>query len=304
VSLREWRNSKEGSILVLGHHPEAAPAIKALNRVFVQRLTQIALNPEVDDYGDSYFFLDEFATLGRIHEFENFVTTAREYNGAVILGFQNVQQIKQAYDEEVTDVILQEMASKAFLKCSGAAAGWAADEIGEYEGDETTFSESNKLGEFTTKSKNTRSEKKHAVMKEEIAGLPLFREGQPLCGFYLSSFLDTQQGGIVYRHEYSQAELAHIIKPHSSEPDFIPHQKRDAVLRRWTPEERTRLGLSQKQEQKQQQKQEDSQAEDHDQKAKEPEEQKPPEGSRKKRRKITLEDDDDDIDRHKRRRPQ
>ncbi len=121
-SLKDFRDNKDGMILILGSHREANSPLQALNSVIIQRATQMLLTDSETRTRRSWVFLDEFTSLGKIDDFQTIMQEGRSKGVCNILSFQNIETVRHLYTKEIANAIASECATKIFLKCEGAQA--------------------------------------------------------------------------------------------------------------------------------------------------------------------------------------
>lgn len=132
-SLKEFRDNKDGMILILGSHREANSPLQALNSVIIQRATQMLLTDSETRTRRSWVFLDEFTSLGKIDDFQTIMQEGRSKGICNILSFQNIETVRHLYTKEIANAIASECATKVFLKCEGAQAAWVEEFLGKRE---------------------------------------------------------------------------------------------------------------------------------------------------------------------------
>jgi hypothetical protein len=131
VSVRQWLEG--GQVWVLGEHEEARPAMNAINRLILTRMSQSLL--QETDYPEprTFMFLDELQSI-HVEALQEIATKGRSKGICLIMAFQSIQGMYDRYGKEVTDSILGQIRYKAFLKMSDApTAQWASMQMGETE---------------------------------------------------------------------------------------------------------------------------------------------------------------------------
>jgi hypothetical protein len=222
ISLREWRDNKKGTILVLGRDPEAKSAIERLNRVFFERLSQILLKDEDTTNRQSWLFLDEFSKMGKLTGFDDLITNGRSKGTCIALAFQNIQGVKKVYGEELADEIISECGSKAFLKCDGETARWASKEIGKTlkEKKSRTVSSSNNLSIQVGETIDSKEE--DVIYPSDFADLPIAGTENGVGGFYITSWVS---GVWKHQQDWNQNKLGEIAQITSTEPNIVERNK-------------------------------------------------------------------------------
>jgi hypothetical protein len=121
----------------------------------------------------TWFVLDELASLQRLPQLHTAITENRKSNNPVVLGFQGRSQLETRYGHDA-EVMLSQPATKIFLRTSEAhAAKWIADTIGEVEIER--LRESRSHGRSGHHSYGLERQVEPLVMASEISGLAALR---------------------------------------------------------------------------------------------------------------------------------
>ena len=148
ISLKEWIN--EESILILGSNEEHRAALDPINRVFFQRATELVLSQSESSARRTWFFLDEVRDLGDLESLGRLMTKGRSKGACVVLGFQDIEGMHDAFGKERANEFIGQCANKAVLRLSSPeTAKWASELFGKYEFIEDETGE-NKGGSKTT----------------------------------------------------------------------------------------------------------------------------------------------------------
>ena len=251
VSLKDFRDSKTGEILLLGDHAEAGAPIKALNRFFFQRLTQVLLDSDAPEVFEprTWIILDEFQRLG-LTGIDDLFQTGRSKGIRMVLGFQNLESVEKAYDSELIPKILMSQAKAvAFLRCIGNTAESAAKYLGMSEvwRESVNKGQSRSIVNFEIQedhSIQTAIAEELVVRAEEFyKRLPEAGPVNGVWGFYFASAV-----GDPYLHGYQWNEVKHFAKLKSLKEEHSHFMKRKGrryqFLTEWEAEDRKRLGLS------------------------------------------------------------
>ena len=245
ISFSNWKDDKEGKILVFGSEREA-PEIDDLNRMMIQRITQIVTRelkpPTTDEKKDIWFFFDEFSKLGRIPDFNDFSTLVREYGGCVVISVQNIEQMKapDCYGEHLAQVIVDDLGTKIFLSCEGKAAQFAADTIGTFEelseGDSEQFS-----GQGVSIGTSRQKRVANVVLPSEFYQLPALDERGVMKGFCMSAALERYVWEFVLTKEHG---LQNIWNRKSKVTEYEREEDPRAFrFKAWTLERKRELGI-------------------------------------------------------------
>jgi hypothetical protein len=225
ISLNNW--PFEESILLLAAHDKDRPAIDMINRLVIRRLSEYVLtDPNAKRRTPTrrtWFFLDEFPSLGRVEGIQSLLTKGRSYRVCVFLGFQDISEVENEYGK-LAITMANQCRTRAIFGLEHQAAEWAAGFFSNFE----------------------RQGKWRAVVEPaEIMALPPPSMENGLQGFYASAFLDNP-----YRANISGPDLfgpGGLLKESKDNvEDFEPRPDEDFVLRPWDDEDRKRLGLKPK----------------------------------------------------------
>jgi len=81
-----------------------------------------------------WIMADELPALGYQPQIENLVTRGRKRGLAVVMGFQNVSQLRSIYGRDGAVTLTSSPTTKVILRCDEAeTARWASDLIGSHE---------------------------------------------------------------------------------------------------------------------------------------------------------------------------
>lgn len=242
VSLNDWIEGEgDGMILVLGFDENVAEMLKAINRLMLNQLLSLVANQKKAEKSESWFFLDEFARIGRIKDFESYVTVVREAMGCMVIATQNIAQLRDrgiGYGPETTNTILQEFKNMWLGKCSGANAEWASEMIGDAEVYEKGESE-HQQGFFESYGMNFSKKTKRVVMKEEFGSFQdaSFQNGSE--AFHLTPLI----GNAVYYHRLLPKDLPPVVAETPIQDYRRDTRPRAGDLRPMTQEERKTFAL-------------------------------------------------------------
>jgi type IV secretory pathway TraG/TraD family ATPase VirD4 len=241
ASVREWLNG--GQIWLLGEDEEARPAMNALNRLILTRMSQSLLKET--DYPEprTFLFLDELQSI-HVEALQEIATKGRSKGICLIAAFQSIQGMYNRYGKEVSDSILGQIRHKAFLKMSDApTAQWACAQMGDAEvkRQQATSSFSRGVGGLITWSDRTGGsqsiQQTPVVMASEFINIPPVHPptNQGLTGFYQTS--------INYKDYIPWDKLQPLLQP-AATVDIRPAPPDWQRLEPWTEEDWERLGIT------------------------------------------------------------
>ncbi len=251
ISLRHWLNNE--AILVLGNDEANRTAIDTLNRLIFQRLTELILaGPEIDTSSPTarktWIFLDEVRQAGRLNGLGALMTKGRSKGACVVLGFQDINGLREVYGREAADELVGQCTTKAILRLnSPETARWASGLFGSHELMETrrTHSRSHNfrslgldLGSSSSgQSTSNGIVKRELVLDSELMGLPETNRHNGLHAYFLSpitgAFLDHIPGEWLARQ---------LIPSTRTTPNFVPRPESDQYLRPWSADDDRILG--------------------------------------------------------------
>lgn len=92
------------------------------------------LSAQDDESRRVWFFVDEFATWGRIEGIEPLLTKSRKKGGCAVLGLQSVSQVKEKYGNEKSKTLLSNLGNWLTLRAGdGETAEYMSQNIGDEE---------------------------------------------------------------------------------------------------------------------------------------------------------------------------
>lgn len=131
-SIRRWvADGAQGRLFF----PYAADQLRALRGLIAAQadvFAQAVLSLPPSFERRIWLVLDEFASLGRVSEMENFLTNSRKNGGCPILGMQAVAQVRELYGRDAAQAMLSSISTSLFLRQPDPeTADWASRAIGE-----------------------------------------------------------------------------------------------------------------------------------------------------------------------------
>ena len=115
-------------VLVLGFDPVLKESITPMNAMILQALTNEVLRGRETDRPRHWFVLDEFQQMGRVDCIRSLLNVGRSKGASVLLGIQSVEGMREVYQDNAAEDILQACSSKTFLRAGGTVtAKWAEE---------------------------------------------------------------------------------------------------------------------------------------------------------------------------------
>lgn len=214
ISLSDWAShrGKDNCVLILGNNERARAAIDRINQVIFKRVSELLLDQPEDRTGSrrSWLFLDEIGEAGKLEGLTSVLTKGRSKGVCVVLGFQDIDSLREVYGENIAGVITSQCNCKAILRLeSPRTAEWASKLFGDYEAIETRRSEAtgttDPIGPRASSGVGTRTHtvtetehyvKRQSVMESQLYQIPVTSKTTGLTGYYLVPGIGA------YRHTY------------------------------------------------------------------------------------------------------
>jgi type IV secretory pathway TraG/TraD family ATPase VirD4 len=250
ISLREWLTGE--FILVLGNDEATRTAVDAINQVIFKRLSELILAQTESETRRTWVFLDELRQAGKLEGLSSLLTKGRSKGASVVLGYQDIEGLREVYGHQLANEIAGQCANKAILRCdSSDTAKWAAALFGEREVLErregTSQSSSSSKNDYsfggssTSGTSSQTSEqvlKREVVLPSEIMDIPPTTAKNGLSGYYLTPLIGAY---------FVTAEgdwIANDLRPKSLDIlDIDPREESDQYLNAWGSSDFERLSL-------------------------------------------------------------
>ncbi len=162
-SLKAWLEEQPneehpGTILVLGNDEAARSALDPINQALFRRATELVLaRPERTHQeretgaNQIWFFLDEVREAGKLDGLGRLLTKGRSKNACVVMGFQDIDGLRDVYGKELANEIVAQFNNVAVLRVNSPdTAQWASDLFGRRiefsQSSSTSFSTSKDSG--------------------------------------------------------------------------------------------------------------------------------------------------------------
>lgn len=230
ISLHDWLAGE--FILVLGNDESLRAPLDAINRVLFQRVGELVINGDESRSRRTWFFLDEIKEAGKLKALSSLLTKGRSKGARVVLGFQDIDGLRDVYGPLAANEIAGIPANKALLRLdSEATAKWAAGVLGEAELHEYTDSDTS--GKDATTTTTEHIVKRDAVLPSELLRLPL-----PELGAFWGYYITPAVGVYLAKRTYHGV----LLDPGTT-PNFEPRLTEHQYLAPWNDEDLRRLGF-------------------------------------------------------------
>jgi hypothetical protein len=244
ISLREFFNSKDSAIIVIGGSSDVT--VKAVNHVIFEQMAALMLDKSVPSETDSrtWLYLDEFSDIGKMEIMGKLLSMGLKKGVRVVAAYQNIASVAKVYGEYDPSIIKSEIQTIAFLMQQGDTAKNASAFIGEREilrrkvskGTGQTITTDIQIN--TNETEEYVPDKVPVLSQHNLEQLPVAGAGVGVGGYFLTHFVQD-----IFHHHIRWDELEHLANLKSEEPNFVPNVKEAERLRQWRPEEKRRLGV-------------------------------------------------------------
>jgi type IV secretory pathway TraG/TraD family ATPase VirD4 len=251
-SLDAWVNGRRPELLVLGNDESARVSIDAINQALFKRATEYILarqelSPEDRKLGlnQIWVFLDEVREAGKLDGLSRLMTKGRSKGACVVLGFQDIDGLRDVYGEDVANEIVAQCNNIAVMRLnSPETAQWASELFGRRK--LRSSNESASFGQETPQfSGGTTEQELPYVFSADFMYL-----GTPLTDRAVTGYLksptanpETDPGSIRFKVDDS-------VLPHKPPPrgegylsPYIPSPPSSHYLMPWTEKDWVRLGF-------------------------------------------------------------
>lgn len=131
-SAREWAIKPQGWIF-LSSTEDVRDAIQNLQGLWLDCLVRWLMSNELGSQ-QVWIMADEMPALGYQPQIEKLVTRGRKRSLAVVMGFQNVSQLRSLYGKDGSVTLTSSPTTKIILRCDESeTAKWASDLLGARE---------------------------------------------------------------------------------------------------------------------------------------------------------------------------
>lgn len=210
ISLREWLESE--SILVLGNDEATRTALDAINQVIFKRLSELILAQSESEARRTWIFLDELRQAGKLNGLSSLLTKGRSKGTCVVLGYQDIEGLRDVYGRQLANEIAGQCANKAVLRCdSPETAQWASTLFGWSEVREVSHSTSETHDDRLRKSANQRFTKREEVLPSQIMELKPTSPFHGMQGYFITPVV-----GVYYAHIGGDSIERELVPPDRS----------------------------------------------------------------------------------------
>ncbi|MBI3833368.1 MAG: type IV secretion system DNA-binding domain-containing protein [Planctomycetes bacterium] len=237
-SLAQWR--RQESILVLGSDETIRAPLDAINRLLIERLTELLLSDSESATRRTWIFFDEAKEAGKLETLPRLLSKGRSKGARVAIGFQDIEGLRHVYGDHSANELVGMCANKAILRVdSEPTARWGSQTISDGQIRRFTRSEGFTSGPQGGSSTTTVTEhilKEETVFSSEIMRLPLPDKALGVFhGYYITPAIGVYTAACRFK--------TNLWNPGTGE-NFIPGETQHQYLRAWDDEDHRRLGLA------------------------------------------------------------
>src|SRR5712692_2523979 len=131
-SAREWAQTCRGRVF-LSSTEDARAAIQTLQGVWLDSLVRWLMSAEIGSE-QVWLFADELPAMGYQNQIEQLLTRGRKRGLSVVIGFQNVSQLRAIYGRDRAVTLTSSPTTKCLLRADETeTAEWASKLLGSHE---------------------------------------------------------------------------------------------------------------------------------------------------------------------------
>ena len=230
-SLADW--SKGSGLLLLGADPQRKRTMERVNKLLVQRISQVLLARDDENPVDlTWFFMDEVREAGKLEGLRQLLNEGRSKGVRIVLGFQDIQGLYSLYEKHEAEEMIGLCANRIFLHLDNPGTRtWASDFIGEAEEEIPQLSETE--GRERSKTITHKIEKRRNVLPLGFHELRLASPDFGIEGWYAYPR---------HRNKFhlSPEHVDQVLHPGHCDklpPTMINRSPESQVLKPWTEED-------------------------------------------------------------------
>lgn len=248
MSLRDWIEQDEESILILGSDEELDDAMQAVNNLLIQIVLKVLLrqpdnsrHPQTQNRR-TFLIIDELTSLGALQVLPEALRKVRSKGGSVVLGFQERGDVEDVFGYRRARTIFANTSHKLYLRVSHhGSADEISKELGTHERLEMgAGSQYASGGASRGDSEQDSRRERRLVLPSELMRLP---PAGPEIGV-APGFAQTPWLSHPYRLRMPWERVAACLHaPDASYPDSQPRAASEQYLQDFSVQELKLLGL-------------------------------------------------------------
>jgi type IV secretory pathway TraG/TraD family ATPase VirD4 len=261
-SLEKWVEQGCQDILVLGNDEAARAAIDAVNQAIFKRATELLLaTPEATEAekrvgeNQTWIFLDEVREAGHLDGLSRLLTKGRSKGACVVMGFQDIDGMRDAYGDEIAQEVCGQCNNVAVLKLnSPSTAEWASEMFGRRLARSRSQSRGLNTDGGMHMSRDAGEDERPWVYTSDLLYLPPTSEKNGLTGYFRAPDLDPEQhdlrvhveSGVIQSQRpqpHPDVKVKETLRPASAFSGRLNRDPDEHYLKPWDQGDWERLGL-------------------------------------------------------------
>ena len=134
-SIRDWiLNDEQDSMLFITSQESLSQELSPLQTAWMEIVISAILSKQDDDNSKTWVIMDELPAMNKIPSLADALATTRSFGGCIVLGMQNIAQIRDIYGRNGAQNISSECNTRCIFKSNDSdTAKWMSETIGEVE---------------------------------------------------------------------------------------------------------------------------------------------------------------------------
>ena len=134
-SIRDWiLNDEQDSMLFITSQENLSQELSPLQTAWMEIVISSILSKQDDDNSKTWVIMDELPAMNKIPSLADALATTRSFGGCIVLGMQNIAQIRDIYGRNGAQNISSECNTRCIFKSNDSdTAKWMSETIGEVE---------------------------------------------------------------------------------------------------------------------------------------------------------------------------
>lgn len=131
-SIRRWVTGQGRGRLFFPYQADQLRALRSLVSTMADVFAESVLSLPPSFSRRIWLVLDEFASLGKVDQMENFLTNSRKNGGCAVLGMQSIAQVRDLYGREASQSMLSSISTSLYLRQPDPeTADWVSRALGD-----------------------------------------------------------------------------------------------------------------------------------------------------------------------------
>lgn len=203
ISISKWL--KHEGVIILGNDEKMRSSLDTVNQLIVSVIAQNALSMSESATRMTWLFFDEFREAGKLDGLPKLIMRGRSKGCCVVLGFQDIQGVRDVYGDNVGDELVGQCGNKALLRIeSPTTAEWASKSVGEKEQLEVNVSNTSSSGGGSSTTAYQRHQRAE-VLPSQFMEIETTSQQNGLTGYYLIRTVGA------YKATYAPQEINELI---------------------------------------------------------------------------------------------